>query len=140
ELQRERRAGFVALLARVGGVAADVGEQERPHGLRGRPCGLRRGGRVAAKRVRRRLDELAAGRIPQVSILGKRRFDDEVERGRQVRAALGDGRDWVVHVRQQRRELVATLEGRAARQAFVEDTSEGVDVHASVHWTALDLF
>ena len=135
----QRGARLVAVLARVRGVAADVGEQERANGPR--LLGRRRaqGAPLAAQRRARRRHERPARRVAQVAILGQGRRDHVVEGFGQLGPPPGDFRRGIVDVRQERPEFVAATERRLARQQLVEHAAERVDVDAPVHRPALDL-
>ena len=139
ELLRQRGCGLVALLARVRRVAADVDEQERTDARRSGTRRLRRGKRLSVKSCPCGLGQPATGGVAQVALLGERRGDHRVERVRQLRPSLADGRRRVVHVREQRRNLVLALVRTFSGQALVEDAAERVDVDATVHRLPLDL-
>ena len=133
ELLRQRSCGLIALLARVRRVAADVGEQERTDARRSGASGLRRGRRLAVKSCPSSLGQPSTGGVAQVALLGERRGDHGVERLRQLGPSLADGRRRVVHVREQRRDLVLALVRGFSGQALVQDAAERVDVRAPVH-------
>ena len=140
EGRRKLGRGLVSVLGRVARVAADVGDQERPH-AGDRPAGrARRSRRLHRERLAGCGDQLAAGREAIVRLLRERllRRPRRSASGRSGRSAVTSG-GGSFRCANTTCELAVALERRRAGQALVEHAAERVDVGARVDGAALDL-
>ena len=101
--------------------------------------GQRTTGAVSPRATRSRVHELATAPVPLTRILGERRRDPVVERGRQAQVELGQPGRRLIEVRPQHGHPCFLRVRQAACQALVQHATERVDVGLRYDRRILDL-
>ena len=120
-------------------IAAPATASSGDHGARAATSAPRATRLVQRERAARVVDELAAGRVAVIRLLGQRSGDHRVELGRQLADPLAGPRRRLLEVREDDRDVGVADERHLAGEALEEQASERVDVRPCIDGIAAHL-